>query len=699
MKLNALYAAIGLALFAQSTQANENDNLEHIEVQGSDYRSTGTKSSLPPMAAPFSISHIDQEMLQLRQADSVNAALRYVSGITPESRSTVTIFDQYTIRGFESYRNYYDGLELQSNGLWNLYPQVDAFATQSVEVLKGPASVLYGSTPPGGMVNQIAKLANGEEQTHLRLRVGSRSLQELGIDHGGNLSDSLSYRAIALTRSSDGQQHTTEEERTLFAPSVRWQPSAATSLTANIYYQDDPKSIPSTPLHSIGTLTEASYGYLDADAFAGDSKWANFDKTVLMTGIKLEHQLNQHMSFYSNWRYTDAEGLQRNTYNQNLLPDSESVLARSAYMTDESQHGYVLDNQFTSQFSLGASEHRLLFGFEYKTLSSDVRYGDTLGTNTPTIDLAAPNFDAFDIAALPLDFYTEVHDIEQSNRALYIQDEIQLANLTVLAGLRYDNFNSDVTTDNNYAGTEYGSQSEIDDSQVSGRIAALYQFSSGWRPYVSYSESFEPVAGQDSETQQAFEPTEAQQWELGVKYQSNDTRLTVALFDLTKKNEIINSADFISKTQAGEIQSKGIELEAAHTLNSQVEVLFNATHLDQEVTKQKLDPALVGKRLVWVADNTASFWLSYLPEQLDALQLSFGARYVGESYVGKYNSDIVPSYTLLDVAVDYQLNANANITFSVSNVTDKRYVGACYDASNCWMGAERKADLGLQYRF
>ena len=126
---------------------------------------------------------------------------------------------------------------------------------------------------------------------------------------------------------------------------------------------------------------------------------------------------------------------------------------------------------------------------------------------------------------------------------------------------------------------------------------------------------------------------------------------------------------------------------------------FNATHLDQKVTKNELDQDLVGKRLVWVADNTASLWLNYYPSLLSALKVSVGARYVGESYVGKYNSDTVPSYTLFDIAFDYELSEQARITFSISNLSDKRYVGACYDESNCWMGAERKADVGLHYRF
>ncbi|CAN0586394.1 unnamed protein product, partial [Laminaria digitata] len=151
-----LTGALLLAL-CQSTAVAAEENtpaLEELVVYGAGYRTTGTKSDLLPMDAPMSYEIYDGELLARRQVDTVNEALRYVPGVTPENRGTVTIFDQYTIRGFDSYYNYYDGLPLQYNNLWNLVPQVDAFATETIEILKGPTSVLYGSAPPGGMVNQ-----------------------------------------------------------------------------------------------------------------------------------------------------------------------------------------------------------------------------------------------------------------------------------------------------------------------------------------------------------------------------------------------------------------------------------------------------------------------------------------------------------------------------------------------------------------
>ncbi|MDD7804404.1 MAG: TonB-dependent receptor plug domain-containing protein, partial [Endozoicomonas sp. (ex Botrylloides leachii)] len=173
--INALaYGAEG-DIAGDDNAANSSDTytLSTYTVHGKKYHSTGTKSDLKPLQSPMSYEVYDSQLLQRRQVDSVNEALRYVTGITAESRGTVSIFDQYTIRGFQTYYNYYDGLPLLSNKSWNLYPQVDAFATSSIEVLKGPTSVLYGAAPAGGMVNQVAKEPIAKKETLIRTRLGS----------------------------------------------------------------------------------------------------------------------------------------------------------------------------------------------------------------------------------------------------------------------------------------------------------------------------------------------------------------------------------------------------------------------------------------------------------------------------------------------------------------------------------------------
>ncbi|WP_218396638.1 TonB-dependent siderophore receptor [Alteromonas lipotrueae] len=698
--LTALAIAVATSPVAQE---QEDESLEHIEVNPmQSYRSTATKSSLRPIDSPVSISVIDQELLQLRQAQSVSEALRYSSGVTTESRPTITIFDQFTIRGFDTYQTFYDGLPLLSNNSWNLYPQVDSFATESLEILKGPASSLYGLVPPGGMVNQVAKYPKDEDETLVRAAVGSDNLFELGVDTTGQLTDNARFRIVALGRKQDGFQDTTENERYTIAPSVTVDISKATELTLSAYYQDDPEMVPSTPLPGVGTLYEAPYGKLDASVYAGDKNWNSYSREVLMLGYKLNHEFSENWSVLQKFRYTDADALQQNSYHSGE-PTDGIFLTRSAYLTDEEIDGVTVDTQVAGFVKTGDVSHNLLFGVDYQNSDSTVAYRDTLTTDTPVLDLSNIDNDLFDVSSLPLDFYQEDHVIDIEQIGFYLQDEIRIDNFTFLLNGRYDQFESTDVAENEYAGFPYGSTTEIDQNEFSGRVAAMYTFDSGWRMYANYSESFEPVSGTDSVTGEAFKPTTADQVEVGTKYISGDgaTTFTGAYFVLTKQNVVVNTSDFAQYTQNGEVESKGIELELNTRVTNALSVQANATFLDMEVTEDTLDPDVVGKTPVWVAEESASVWANYFfDDALDGLMLGAGVRYVGETQVDKYNTDTVPSYTLVDAVLSYDMpEYDLKLTGSVSNLTDKEYVGACYDTNNCWYGAQRRFEIGIEKRF
>ncbi|WP_339350431.1 TonB-dependent siderophore receptor [uncultured Alteromonas sp.] len=698
--LTALAIAVATSPVAQE---QEDESLEHIEVNPmQSYRSTATKSSLRPIDSPVSISVIDQELLQLRQAQTVSEALRYSSGVTTESRPTITIFDQFTIRGFDTYQTFYDGLPLLSNNSWNLYPQVDSFATESLEILKGPASSLYGLVPPGGMINQVAKYPKDENETLIRAAVGSDSLFELGLDTTGQLTDNARYRVVALGRKQDGFQDTTENERYTIAPSVTIDLSKATELTLSAYYQDDPEMVPSTPLPGVGTLYEAPYGKLDASVYAGDENWNSYSREVLMLGYKLNHEFNDNWSVLQKFRYTDADALQQNTYHSGT-PTDDIYLTRSAYLTDEEIDGVTVDTQVAGFVQIGDVAHNLLFGVDYQNSDSTVAYRDTLTTDTPVLDLSNIDNDLFDVDSLSLDFYQEDHVIDIEQIGFYLQDEIRIDNFTFLLNGRYDQFESTDVAENVYAGFEYGSTTEIDQNEFSGRVAAMYTFDSGWRMYANYAESFEPVSGTDSVTGEAFKPTTADQVEVGTKYISGDgaTTFTGAYFVLTKQNVVVNTSDFAQYTQNGEVESKGVELELSTKVTNALSLQANATLLDLEVTEDTLDPDVVGKTPVWVAEESASVWANYFfDDALDGLMLGAGVRYVGETQADKYNTDTVPSYTLVDAVLSYDMpEYDLKLTGSVSNLTDKEYVGACYDTNNCWYGAQRRFEVGIEKRF
>ena len=362
-------------------------------------------------------------------------------------------------------------------------------------------------------------------------------------------------------------------------------------------------------------------------------------------------------------------------------------------------NGWVVDNQLAWRFATGALSHRVLAGVDYQKLRTRVNYGDTLTTNTPGIDLGAPKHRLFDVASLPFGFYTERHAIRQSQLGFYLQDEARIGALTLIGGLRRDRYRSLDDNGSTYDGFPSSGSTAIAQHKTSGRLAAIYQFGNGVAPYLNYSTSFEPTSGVDSLTGQAFKPTTARQVEGGVKYKSPDSRtqLTAALFDIRKRNVVVNTPAFNQYTQNGEVRSRGAELSWNQALTDRLDFTLGLTKLDMEVTKNELDPSLVGKTPVWVADKQASLWLNYAP--LDTLDLSAGVRHVGESRMDAANTATVPAYTVFDAAAMWRLDRTWRLGLTASNLADKRYVGACFDARNCWMGAERSVELTLHAAF
>ncbi|SJN24277.1 TonB-dependent siderophore receptor [Psychrobacter sp. JB385] len=703
-----LILSVSHSAYAEDIRSNIEDNetatpsttLDTITVYADGYRSTGTKTALDPNDAPMSYTRIDQELLQKRQADSVNAALRYEPGISAESRGTVSIFDEYNIRGFKTYSNFYDGLRLPYDGAWNLMPQVDIYATESVEVVKGPASSLYGYASPGGLVNQVAKTPKSTQASEVQLRLGNQNLKEVGVDTTGPITDTLNYRLVALKRKKDGQMQTTEEERTLINPSIEWRPTEDISVLANVFYQDDPEMVPSTPLPAVGTVYNASYGKLGSDAYAGD-KWNRFSKEVLMPSVTVNWDINDKLTFKHILRYTDAEAQQRNMYNNGFVSGSDKILNRVAYTTDESMSNWTTDNQLAYQLDTANTSHNLLFGVEYQETDSTATYYDAGADGTPNLDLSNPDFSQINADTLPLNNYRQDESIEQSQLGFYVQDEMKWQDLTVVAGLRHDNFDSMTDQTKASAGAVYSDQTiDNDASKTSGRLAAIYAFDNGISPYASYSQSFQPVVGSNFITNKPFEPTTADQLEAGIKYLSPDraTQGTLAVFDITQKNVVVaDEINYRSQTQTGKIRSKGFEVSGSHMLNDWVDVAASYSYTDAEITADEFNPDVVGNTPAQTAKHKATLWTDYYAT--DKLTLNAGVRYEDGMQLDKQNSDELPSVTLVDVGGNYQINPMLTVGASINNLFDKTYVGACYDINNCWMGPERQLSVSLKANF
>ena len=715
IKPSALAVAVGLAVSQiAAADTNEPMELDTMTVYGETYRNTATKTALEPGETPQSISVLDQQALEMRDADSVATALRYAPGVNTELRGgAVGRLDLFSIRGFINYQNYYDGLQLLYND-WNLQPQIDLKAVEQVEVFRGPTSTLYGSMPPGGMVNLIGKQPSSEHFNKIEVASGSRNLAEASIESRGQLGDAnLSYSLVGLTRTRDGQAATSEEERHMIAPSVDWQVSDNTLVNFNLYYQKDPAMSIYTTLPASGLFLPNPNGDLPQDAFSGDANWNEFDKEVLLVGYKVNHNINDNWNFLQNFRSTDAEAFQTNTYGTGLAANGRT-LSRAAYLTDEATTGFTVDNQFSGRFQTGQAQHNILVGVDYLSLDSDVVYEDTSyydanGTyfgGAPSIDLFNPDY--YQISRNTIDItdtlFSSDFNIRKKQLGIYLQDQIELDRFVLIGGVRWDDFTGEET------GRKYGApvDSELDQDNVSTRAGVMYRGATGFSPYLNYAESFEPQTGSDRNGNE-FDPSTGEQWELGVKYQSQDQRTSanLAFYRITKENVPTRDPDGTpyDQIQAGEVRSQGIELEAQAQPIDSLLVTMSYTLQDVEVTKD--NTGLKGQTPVWVPDQLLSVWADYgfYDGPLNGLVAGIGARYIGEAeYNATTNEGNVPDATLVDIALRYNLGrvshtlSGTELGLSVNNLTDERYY-SCFDSSNCWFGEERTVEASVSYTF
>ncbi|MHA2740551.1 TonB-dependent siderophore receptor [Vibrio harveyi] len=699
-------AVVVSALIAGHAVADEDvTQLETMTVLGETYRNTATKTSLEPEETPQAITIITKDEMDLRGVSTVSEALRYSSGVNTELRGgAVTRLDLFNIRGFINYTNFYDGLPLLFNG-WNLQPQIDAAAVEQVEVFKGPTSVLYGNIPPGGMVNIIAKTPQSEPANTVSVSTGTNSLKEVNFDTTGQIGDSnVNYRIVGMAKQRDGQAETSEDERYLIAPSFDWQATDDTLVNVNVYYQNDPSAGIYTTVPAAGSVLDNPLGSLSPDTYLGDKNWNTYEREVLMVGYKILHDFNNNWQFLQNARYMTADSYQENTYNSPLAADNRTI-GRNAYLTDEDSTSFVIDNQLSGYVAHGNFEHNLLLGLDYQYLDSDVKYKDTLGYSL-TQDIFNPNHNQIDRDALKF-AYQQALDIKTKQLGVYFQDQLRYNNLVMIAGLRWDKYESDTNTVSDYLGTVTPSKEKLDENNVSFRVGALYELDFGLSPYLTYSESFEPIAGADA-SGKAFDPSTGHQWELGFKYAplGGDVSGNLALFHITKKNAILTDPNnpYAPQYQAGEVVSQGAELEAKWQATPQADLTLNYTYINMEI-KEDSYYHQEGKTPVWIPEQTASLWANYYYEgTLTGLRTSAGVRYVGKTEMDAQNSDQVPDYTLVDLAASYDLSAasqsldGASVTLSASNIFDEEYY-SCYDKNNCWFGAERSIEAKLEYKF
>ncbi|WP_033556299.1 ferrichrome porin FhuA [Escherichia coli] len=685
---------------------------------------TGTKTDTPIQKVPQSISVVTAEEMALHQPKSVKEALSYTPGVAVGTRGASNTYDYLIIRGFaadgQSQNNYLNGLKMQGNFYNDAV--IDPYMLERAEIMRGPVSVLYGKSSPGGLLNMVSKRPTTEPLKEIQFKAGTDSLFQTGFDFSDALDDDgvYSYRLTGIARSANAQQKGAEEQRYAIAPAFTWRPDDKTNFTFLSYFQNEPETGYYGWLPKEGTVEPLPNGKRLPTDFNEGAKNNTYSRNEKMVGYSFDHEFNDTFTVRQNLRFAQNKVSQKSVYGYGMcsdplytkdddalkaspclsIPQSEwnHTLTRQYVIDNDKLENFSVDTQLQSKFATGSVEHTLLTGVDFMRMRNDIDSWFGYAGSVAPSDIYNLDRSDFDFGAHPDPSGPYRVLLKQKQTGLYVQDQAQWDKVLVTLGGRYDwaeqsSFNRD-----------YGNKSDRDDKQFTWRGGVNYLFDNGVTPYFSYSESFEPASLTDANGD-LFAPSKGKQYEVGVKYVPEDRPivLTGALYQLTKTNNLMadpNNPNF--SIEGGEIRARGVELEAKAALSASVNVVGSYTYTDAEYTT---DTTYKGNTPAQVPKHMASLWADYtfFDGPLSGLTLGTGGRYTGSSYGDPANSFKVGSYTVVDALVRYDLArvgmAGSNVALHVNNLFDREYVASCFNTYGCFWGAERQVVATATFRF
>lgn len=685
---------------------------------------TGTKTDTPIQKVPQSISVVTAEEMALHQPKSVKEALSYTPGVAVGTRGASNTYDYLIIRGFaadgQSQNNYLNGLKLQGNFYNDAV--IDPYMLERAEIMRGPVSVLYGKSSPGGLLNMVSKRPTTEPLKEVQFKAGTDSLFQTGFDFSDALDDDgvYSYRLTGLARSANAQQKGSEEQRYAIAPAFTWRPDDKTNFTFLSYFQNEPETGYYGWLPKEGTVEPLPNGKRLPTDFNEGAKNNTYSRNEKMIGYSFDHEFNDTFTVRQNLRFAQNKVSQKSVYGYGMCSDplytkdQEALKASPCLSIPQSQWGhtltrqYVIDNeklenfsvdtQLQSKFATGSVDHTLLTGVDFMRMRNDIDSWFGYAGSVAPSDIYNLDRSDFDFGAHPNPSGPYRVLLKQKQTGLYVQDQAQWDKVLVTLGGRYD------WADQSSFNRDYGNKSERDDKEFTWRGGVNYLFDNGVTPYFSYSESFEPASQTDANGD-LFAPSKGKQYEVGVKYVPEDRPIVVtgALYQLTKTNNLMADPNgSLFSVEGGEIRARGVELEAKAALSASVNVVGSYTYTDAEYTT---DTTYKGNTPAQVPKHMASLWADYtfFDGPLSGLTLGTGGRYTGSSYGDPANSFKVGSYTVVDALVRYDLArvgmAGSNVALHVNNLFDREYVASCFNTYGCFWGAERQVVATATFRF
>ena len=691
-------------------------DLPPVTVTGSRAPTTaaaGTKGDTPLLETPQSISVISRDNLDVRGVANLNQALRYTAGITPETRgANAEVYDLFKLRGFDA-PQYLDGLKIYASPTGYAATQIDLSRLDRIEVVKGPASVLYGQSSPGGLIALTSKLPHvGGHYGSVEATIGTFDLYRLDGDVGGalNADGSVLYRVSGTVNGAHTQQTFGERQRTSISPAITFGAGGDTTLTLLAALSHDPRNGNYGVQPLSGTVDPNPNGQISRKFADGEPALQRYARDQSAVTYLLDHQLGGGWAVHANGRFQRVSASAEGVYTTGIPTDASlRTFGRGSLRTDEGLSDWTFDNRIDGSVTTGAVTHKLLFGLDYQHAASNEGAGFGAATD---IDAFAPVYGTTTTLPTTTSFY----QVRQRQLGVYAQDQLSLGGLRLTLSGRYDQTRGQLQE------AASATDSEKDDHKLTYRVGGLYLFDNGLAPYASVSTSFEPqsssVARADGSTGIA-DPSVGKQLEAGLKYQPAGTTilLTAAVFRIDQTHVVVSNPITFSATQSGKVRSQGVEFEAKLPVVKNLDL--TASYSRQRVRTLQDDNAFnVGHPLIGVAEQNAGLFANYRVDQgaLAGVNVGGGVRYVGSTY-GGYLTDAAGTsvsryvssspYTVVDAVVGMDLGRfgaqykGLTLALNVANLFDRRYVNSCYVnfVQWCWYGQQRtvQATLGAHW--
>lgn len=678
---------------AQDTESAPSDD-EEILVLGTreqGYRATvapqTNKSTTPIKETPFSVQVVTRELIRDRGITTIGEALRYVPGFRPQVGFGASN-DRFYIRGFITPYNLKNGLRRSAYA-----PDEQLQNVEQVEVLKGPASALYGRFEPGGVVNFVTKKPLATPFAEVSALYGSFDHLRLTADVSTPITDTLGFRINLSRDTRDGFRDFVFARDSFVAPVLQWKPSDRTTITIEGEYAHKrgyfDRGFANDPIFLLAPR-ERQYGEPDA----------RYTNKGGIGSLFVDHRFSDAISGRIALGYSDFT---KNSYyySYGFPPISRADPARPRVnrrptLAYDRQRDLTAQGELYARFNTGDVEHKALVGVEYgyDHWRFDVRT-PPFGVNIP-VDFFAP---VYGQRATPTILVSD-GTWHSDSTAIYGQDELKLGDLRLLVGGRYDRNtlrNRDFLTGRGAEPTNRGA--------FSPRAGVTWTPVPAVSLYASWSRSFRGQVDVGRLRDGALpRPLIGESWEAGAKGSFLGGRLTptIALFDITRRNVAVSDPDdFDLVLQIGRSRSRGVEIELPAVITPRWRVIANYTYLDATVEEDSF--VTPGARLVNAPRHSASLWTTYdLAGRLRGASIGLGAQHIGERAGNTSNSIVLPTYTRVDTNLAYDFDAGfgpLRAQLNVLNLFDRFY----YDSGGAFIplypGAPRTVTASLAYRF